>query len=75
MTWLAVYIQDQGVGGSNPLSPTIFSRKSYLETGMSKINGDKGRQNLRDRRTTKMREKMRAIREKMNQREKSKKAS
>ncbi|HTK95776.1 MAG TPA: hypothetical protein VL382_09065 [Terriglobales bacterium] len=42
---------------------------------MSKINGDKGRQNLRDRRTTKMREKMRAIREKMNQREKSKKAS
>jgi hypothetical protein len=34
---------------------------------MSKINGDHARQNRRDRKNAKMREKMRAIREKLNQ--------
>jgi hypothetical protein len=30
---------------------------------MSKINGDKARQNLRDRKSSKMRERMRALRQ------------
>ena len=40
---------------------------------MSKINGDHARQNLRDRKNTKMREKMRALRQKLNQRANPKK--
>ena len=40
---------------------------------MSKINGDQARQNLRDRRNTKMREKMRALRQKLKQKAAAKK--
>jgi len=40
---------------------------------MSKINGDQARQNLRDRKNTKMRERMRVLRQKLNQRDTPKK--